>query len=146
MSNDIAHVIKAAGGVIYRQHNHGHRVFAVIHKRKYGEWCLPKGKLRPGEGWRDAASREVNEETGALPAVLGDAAAVNCYLVEGIPKIVVFFAMEASDSPVFTPSHEVDRVEWLEEAEARRRLSHAGEQRAFDEIIRALREHGRSAS
>jgi 8-oxo-(d)GTP phosphatase len=137
MNDEAALVIKAAGGVVYRQNESGRRVFAVIHKREYGEWCLPKGKLQGNEDWKDAAAREVNEETGSLVRIL-EPVSVNGYLVKGIPKIVVFFAMQASASPAFTPSSEVDCVEWLNEAELRGRLSHAGERRAFDEIIRAL--------
>jgi 8-oxo-dGTP pyrophosphatase MutT (NUDIX family) len=137
MSKNSALVIKAAGGIISRRNETGEQVFAIIHKRKYGEWCLPKGKLQADEDWRDAAVREVNEETGSPVRVL-EPAAVNSYFVKGVPKIVVFFAMEASGSAVFRPSHEVDRVEWLNEAGIRGKLSHAGERRAFDEIIQAL--------
>jgi len=115
-------VIKAAGGVIYRRDESGNQVFALVHKREYGEWCLPKGKLRSDEDWKEAAIREVNEETGAPPRILGPTA-VNGYMVKGTPKIVVFFAMEALSSPTFTPSHEIDHVEWCDEAEVRRRLS-----------------------
>src|SRR5271166_5014477 len=86
-------VIKAAGGVIYRRDESGNQVFALVHKREYGEWCLPKGKLRSDEDWKEAAIRDVNEETGAPPR------------------------------PTFTPSHEIDHVEWCDEAEVRRRLS-----------------------
>jgi ADP-ribose pyrophosphatase YjhB (NUDIX family) len=131
-------VIKAAGGVVYRQRNSGERVNAVIHKRKYQEWSLPKGKLRPGESWEAAATREVREEAGAVSAVLG-VTAVSSYLVKDVPKIVVFFAMETVPDPAFVPSQEVDRVQWLSEAEVRRRLSHDAERQAFDAIVRALR-------
>jgi 8-oxo-dGTP diphosphatase len=137
MNNDSALIIKAAGGVIFRRNEIGERVFAIIHKREYGEWCLPKGKVQVNEDWRDAATREVNEETGSSVRVL-EPVAVSGYIVKGVPKIVVFFAMEASGSAIFTPSREVDRVEWLNEAEIRGQLSHVGERRAFDEIIQAL--------
>ncbi len=119
-----------------RRNEHGELVYAVVHKREYGEWCLPKGKLRPDESWEGAGIREVEEETGAVSTTLGPTA-INGYRVKGIPKIVVFFAMETSATPVFTPSQEIDRVEWLHETEVRRRLSHGGERRAFDEIVQA---------
>ena len=93
--------------------------------------------MQPNEDWRAAAIREVNEETGALVRVLEPIAA-NGYLFKSVPKIVVFSAMEASASPAFKPSREVDRVEWLNEAGIRDRLSHFGGRRAFDEIIHAL--------
>lgn len=145
MGDNTAIVIKAAGGVISRQNESGDRVYAVIHKREYDEWCLPKGKLQGNEDWKDAATREVNEETGSLVSVLGPVA-VNGYLVKGVPKIVMFFAMETSESAAFTPSHEVDRVEWLNEAGVRSQLSHAAERRVFDEIIQTLDAQGESES
>ena len=37
---------------------------AVVHRPRYDDWSLPKGKLEPGEGWEQAALREVEEETG----------------------------------------------------------------------------------
>ena len=37
---------------------------AVVRLRKRNEWVLPKGKLDDGETARDAAMREVLEETG----------------------------------------------------------------------------------
>ncbi len=137
-----APVIKAAGGVVYYQDESGERTYAVIHKRRYQEWCLPKGKLQPNESWKKAATREVKEETGSNPRVL-ELTALSAYLVKGTPKIVVFFAMEASARPDFVPSQEIDRVQWLNEEEVRRRLSHEGEREAFDEIIRALGAQGK---
>ena len=44
---------------------------AVVHRPRYDDWSLPKGKLDAGERWRDAALREVREETG-MRCELGD--------------------------------------------------------------------------
>ena len=55
--------IEAAGGVLWRQRN-DQREFAVIHRPKYDDWTLPKGKLDPGESHEQAAVREVAEELG----------------------------------------------------------------------------------
>ena len=43
---------------------------AVIHRPKYDDWSLPKGKLKPGEGFCEAALREVEEETGCRARLL----------------------------------------------------------------------------
>ena len=51
--------VLAAGGVVVRDDK-----IAVVHRPKYDDWSLPKGKLDPGEGFEAAALREVEEETG----------------------------------------------------------------------------------
>ncbi|MFD0529454.1 NUDIX domain-containing protein [Kitasatospora arboriphila] len=55
---------------------------AVIHRPKYDDWSLPKGKLEPGEGWQAAALRELREETG-MHCVLGQELPAQHYLVDG---------------------------------------------------------------
>lgn len=66
----MADVIEAAGGVLWRSGPHG-REFAVIHRPKYDDWTLAKGKLDPGETHEQAAVREVAEETGVNVAITG---------------------------------------------------------------------------
>ena len=56
--------IAAAGGVLVARDGEGRTKVAVIHRPKYMDWSLPKGKLEEGEGWQEAALREVQEETG----------------------------------------------------------------------------------
>src|SRR3954470_18204774 len=55
-------IIMAAGGIVVQRGDVP--LFAVVCLRKRGEWVLPKGKLDAGETPRDAALREVLEETG----------------------------------------------------------------------------------
>ena len=43
----------------------------LVHRPRYDDWSLPKGKLDDGESWREAAAREITEETG-LAGALGD--------------------------------------------------------------------------
>ena len=59
-------VIQAAGGLV---ENPGGE-YLMIHRRGY--WDLPKGKIDPGEKKRDAAIREVEEETGINEIVITD--------------------------------------------------------------------------
>ena len=58
------HEVAAAGGVVLRRDGAGLSRVAVIHRPKYMDWSLPKGKLENGEGFEEAALREVEEETG----------------------------------------------------------------------------------
>ena len=53
----------AAGGVVCRQSGDTVEVL-LVHRPRYDDWSLPKGKLDPGESFEDAALREVEEETG----------------------------------------------------------------------------------
>ena len=61
--------VRAGGGVVWRRGDDGQPVVILVHRPKYDDWSLPKGKLQPGEDEADAAVREVEEETGLrLPA------------------------------------------------------------------------------
>ena len=70
MDPDAAEV-KASGGVVWRRRDDGSPELVVVHRPRYDDWSLPKGKLDPGESWEDAALREVEEEVG-LRCRLGD--------------------------------------------------------------------------
>jgi len=63
--------IFAAGGVLWRPAEDGGTEVAVVHRPRYGDWSFPKGKLDPGEKWKQAALREVMEETGLKSVTLG---------------------------------------------------------------------------
>ncbi|HEY7077879.1 MAG TPA: NUDIX hydrolase [Solirubrobacteraceae bacterium] len=106
--------VKAAGGVVCRGGE-----LAVVHRPRYDDWSFPKGKLDAGEGWEEAALREVWEETG-----------LRCRLVRELPpafytdrkaraKAVRYWLMEVRDGS-FAPNDEVDELRWLspEAAEA----------------------------
>src|SRR5215469_13956837 len=86
-----APVIQAAGGILLRKSSRGDEVMLVQRKR-YDDWTLPKGKLKPGESFADAALREVEEETGCR-AELGRYLGALGYEAKGIPKVVLFWQM-----------------------------------------------------
>jgi 8-oxo-dGTP diphosphatase len=57
--------IEAAGGVLWRPATGGAQVeVALVHRPKYDDWSIPKGKLAVGEHPILGALREVEEETG----------------------------------------------------------------------------------
>ena len=116
--------VRAAGGVLWREVAGQVRV-AVVHRPRYDDWSLPKGKLDPGELEVAAAVREVEEETG-FSCVVGRGLGITRYRVlhkgRDVPKRVRWWALEAGDGE-FVPDTEVDRLEWLTVPQAARRVT-----------------------
>lgn len=125
MSGEVTgEVILAAGGVVWRRSDGGSLEILLVHRPKYGDWSLPKGKLNDGEAARDAALREVAEETG-LRCELGDELPSSSYRDRrGRPKIVRYWTMQPLGGR-FEPNDEVDEVRWLPVGEAVSALSYA---------------------
>jgi 8-oxo-dGTP pyrophosphatase MutT (NUDIX family)/phosphohistidine phosphatase SixA len=122
-------VIRAGGGVIVRDGS-----IALVHRPRYDDWTLPKGKLGPGESPAAGAVREIAEETGARVALTQLLGRVT-YPVETATKIVDYWQMRYLDGE-FEPSEEVDRVEWLSADDARVRLSYRHDRRVIDASLR----------
>jgi 8-oxo-dGTP diphosphatase len=102
--------ILAAGGIVLRGNVRPR--FAVVRLRREKAWVLPKGKLLPREHPRDAAKREVVEETGydvRVHEFLGSMS----YAVEGKIKIVQFWLMRAVGVPVHELMDDIKAVKWL---------------------------------
>jgi 8-oxo-dGTP diphosphatase len=95
-------------------------VVALVHRPRYDDWSLPKGKVDPGETEPVTAVREVEEETG-YAAELGRRLASVSYPVEQGPKQVRYWTARALGGE-FTPNDEVDQLIWLPVTEAMKRL------------------------
>ena len=109
---------EAAGGVVLRDGR-----VAVVHRPRYDDWSLPKGKLDPGESFEDAALREVEEETGLRCRLVRELPEVE-YEVRGRPKLVRYWQMEVEDETPFVPNEEVDEVRWVEPTDALAQLTY----------------------
>jgi 8-oxo-dGTP diphosphatase len=83
----------------------------VVHRPKYDDWSLPKGKPFPGEHLLETAVREVAEETG-FATVVGRRSITTRYLVPEGEKCVDYWLMRVTGGE-FTPNHEVDELRWL---------------------------------
>jgi 8-oxo-dGTP pyrophosphatase MutT (NUDIX family) len=115
--------ILAAGAVLWRYAEDSEETeVAVVHRPRYDDWSLPKGKVDPGESEPVTAVREVEEETG-YAAKLGRQLATISYPVEQGTKKVRYWAARALGGE-FTPGDEVDQLIWLPVADAIKRLQY----------------------
>ncbi|MFE5241178.1 MULTISPECIES: NUDIX hydrolase [unclassified Streptomyces] len=128
--------VLAAGCVLWRRApESGALEICLVHRPRYDDWSFPKGKLKRGETAREAALREVLEETGHH-CVPGAALPTAFYLANGRPKEVSYWEAEAADG-AFVPNHEVDRLEWLSPDTARARLSRPDDRIQLDAFLRS---------
>src|ERR1700729_3628593 len=117
-------LIKAAGAVAWRPGPGGRPEILLVHRRKYDDWSLPKGKVEPGEQLPVTAVREVLEEGGARLA-LGRRLNSVRYNVGGRPKRVHYWsASVASLDDRAVPNDEVDQIEGVAADRAAERISY----------------------
>lgn len=136
-------VVRAAGCLVYRNEPDGLEVL-VVHRPRYDDWDLPKGKCEPGETDLDCAIRETEEETGFQGEVEGELPA-DLYPVEDHDKVVRWFLMRCT-SGSFQPNEEVDEVRWLPPGEARKILSYGHARSLVDDLEASIVEGETSGS
>src|SRR2546430_10958724 len=133
-SNDTPEV-RAAGGVLLRS-GPGLLEVAIIHRPKYEDWSLPKGKLDGDESFEQAALREVEEETGMRAELGPELSPVSYRDRKGRTKLVRYWTMSVQDGE-FSPGPEVDELRWLEPDAARALLSYEHDAELVREAIAA---------
>ena len=131
-----ARTVRAAGGVVWRRSGDGPVLVLVVHRPRYDDWSLPKGKADDGELDADCALREVREETG-LTCVLGPELPSTRYRDNtGRDKVVRDWSREPVEGS-FTPNAEIDEVRWLPVEDALPLLSY-GHDRPVVEALSPL--------
>jgi 8-oxo-(d)GTP phosphatase len=120
-------LVLAAGGVVWRPRDAGSEPeILVVHRPRYDDWSLPKGKLDPGEHRLAAAVREVHEETGVRGAPQVRLRIVSYLTGEpGVEKSVEYWSMRCLVDDGHDPDAEVDVRQWIPLPSARDRLTYA---------------------
>lgn len=111
---------------------------AVIHRPRYDDWTIPKGKLAPGESEIEGAIREVLEETGyrvRLGRPLGQVRYLKPSASGQSQKVVRYWAMQA-EGGAFSPNREVDELRWLSPALAQSLLTHERDRQLVEKLVR----------
>src|SRR4051812_43492610 len=120
MTTQITPHVAAAGGVLWRLGEAGPEI-ALVHRPRYDDWSLPKGKLHDDEPHLVAALREIQEETG-FRGVAGIRLGSTSYDVSLhgrlVPKTVQWWSVRAAGGD-FVPGDEVDELRWVRPQEAR---------------------------
>ena len=114
--------ILAAGAVVTREHPTRGTEVVLVHRKRYDDWTLPKGKVDAGESLPACAVREVLEETG-VTIRLGTPLDQVSYDQGGLPKRVNWWSASVVSATKRAPDHEVDVVSWLPIRAAVSRLS-----------------------
>lgn len=133
--------VYAAGGVVWRIVD-GKLKILLIHRTKYRDLTLPKGKVEPGEMLAETAVREIREETG-IAVRLGPPVGVSRYRMPSKKqKIVHYWAAEATDLAIrmssFVPNKEIAAIEWVGLKKARSRLSYPVDIEIVEEFVRLV--------
>jgi len=116
-------LIEAAGGLVFNEDGD----VLMIYRR--GNWDFPKGKIDPGESPRQAALREIKEETGlkhlkikgkqAFPD-LDQEGTLHLYKENGeyLIKLTHWFEVEGSRKDPLIPEKRegIEKVKWIDPA------------------------------
>mgnify|MGYP000992433837 CR=1 FL=1 len=125
----VARRVEAAGGIVERDGR-----ILVVHRPRYDDWSLPKGKLDPGETFEQAALREVEEETGLRCALGAELEPVRYQDNRGRPKVVRYWRMSVLGGE-FAPNDEVDELRWVPPDRARRLLTYAHDRALVQSLL-----------
>jgi polyphosphate kinase len=132
--------VRAAGGVVLRDQE-GATELLLVHRPRYDDWSLPKGKLDHGESWTAAARREIHEETGVTVELGPELTPVHYTDRKGQAKTVRYWVAEPlAGRPVDRGAdEEIDVARWAALDEARDLLTYDSDVQVLDEALRHRR-------
>ena len=132
-------MVRAAGCAVWREGADGTLETALVHRPRYDDWSLPKGKPEAGEHLLQTAAREVAEETG-LEIVVGRRSVRTCYEVTGpdgapVPKEVDYWTARWTGGE-FVANDEADALRWLPADDAAALCSHEHDRAVLADLAR----------
>lgn len=140
MSSEHRREERSAGGVVVR----GKQVLVIVPTRRAADGSrvlgLPKGHPDAGETDRQAATREVREETGVQAELVRELGEVRYWYSRGgrpVPKSVVFYLFRYLEGDPADHDDEVEEAYWMDLAEAARALTYAGEREMVGRALEA---------
>jgi diadenosine hexaphosphate hydrolase (ATP-forming) len=129
---------RSAGAVAFRGDP---PVLLMIHD-SYGRWTFPKGLVEPGEAERDAALRELAEETGISGRILAELGVVRYFYTRPdkqiVRKEVAFYLVQADEGEARPQPEEIREVCWVVADQARERLAYRNMQPMLGRALRTL--------
>ena len=128
-------MIRAAGALLWRDNSDLSIEVALIHRPRYDDWSLPKGKLEMGETALQCAYREVQEETGIRATFTRQLGTVE-YEESGQEKRVKYWAAHcALTNSEFVPNEEVDQLKWLSPNQALEQATHDSDKSIIEKFM-----------
>jgi 8-oxo-dGTP pyrophosphatase MutT (NUDIX family) len=138
VSRDDAGTVHAAGGLVVRRlQGKGARIL-LVHRPRYDDWSLPKGKAENGEAPEQTALREVEEETGFRCRLGAELGRTRYRDSRGRRKEVRYWLMEPDADTGFEPNAEVDRIRWCSPRQAAGLLSYDHDRRLVASVDEEL--------
>ena len=133
--------VYAAGGVVWRMLD-GKLLVLAIHRTKYRDVTLPKGKVDPGETLAETAVREIHEETG-IRVNLGVPVGVSTYRMPSKrTKIVHYWSAQATEKAIresaFVPNREIAAIEWMPARKALAKMSYPVDVEILENFLRLV--------
>ncbi len=122
MGKDESKYIEAAGCVVYKGAGDSLEI-CLIHRNRYDDWSLPKGKKEKDESNRECAIRETFEETGFSGTIEAKIKKVSYVTPKGKQKVVRYWLMRY-ETGTFIKNDEVDSIMWCSFKKARKKLSY----------------------
>jgi 8-oxo-(d)GTP phosphatase len=128
-------MIRAAGALLWRE-NSGLKIeIALIHRPRYDDWSLPKGKVEEGETSLRCAFREVMEETGITPRFGRELGTVEYEEIGGLKRVKYWSAKAPKNHPEFEVNEEVDEIRWLMPNEALALATHQSDKEIVESFL-----------